>query len=99
MTGEVRNKITKLSSNKKVIGIGETGLDYYYENSNRENQIKTQSQMNKGLWWIPRHPETMKGVVTDETLRGAGNKLRSEDSRIGQPQVLLVEFIDQREVT
>ena len=55
--------------------------------------------MNKGLWWIPRHPETMKGVVTDETLRGAGNKLRSEDSRIGQPQVLLVEFIDQREVT
>ena len=41
MTGEVRNKITKLSSNKKVIGIGETGLDYYYENSNRENQTKS----------------------------------------------------------
>ena len=25
--------------NKKIIGIGETGLDYYYENSNRSKQI------------------------------------------------------------
>ena len=41
MTAEIKNKIKKLSSNKKVIGIGETGLDYYYENSNRENQIKS----------------------------------------------------------
>ncbi len=31
--------------------------------------------MTKGLRWIPRHSETMKGVATDETLRGAGNKL------------------------
>ena len=41
MTSEIKNTITKLSSNKKVIGIGETGLDFYYENSNRENQIKS----------------------------------------------------------
>ena len=41
MTTEIKNKITKLSSNKKVIGIGETGLDFYYENSNRRNQIKS----------------------------------------------------------
>ena len=27
--------------NKKIIGIGETGLDYYYENSNRSLQIKS----------------------------------------------------------
>ena len=40
MTSEIKNTITKLSSNKKVIGIGETGLDFYYENSNKENQIK-----------------------------------------------------------
>jgi hypothetical protein len=32
-------------------------------------------QMKKSLRWIPRHPETMKGVETDETLRGVGNKL------------------------
>ena len=31
-------------------------------------------QMKKGLWWIPRHPETKKGVVIDETLRGAESK-------------------------
>ena len=41
MTSEIKNTITKLSSNKKVIGIGETGLDFYYENSNKENQIKS----------------------------------------------------------
>jgi hypothetical protein len=31
----------------------------------------------------------MKGVVTDDTLRVAGNELRSEGSRIGQPLELL----------
>ena len=31
--------------------------------------------MKKGLWWIPWHLETMKGVVTNDKLRGAGNKL------------------------
>jgi TatD DNase family protein len=32
------DEIIKLSENKKVIGIGETGLDYYYEHSPREKQ-------------------------------------------------------------
>jgi hypothetical protein len=32
-------------------------------------------QMKKSLRWIPRHLETMKGVETNEMLRGAGNKL------------------------
>jgi len=31
--------------------------------------------MNLGLRWRPRHPETMKGADTGETLRGVGNKL------------------------
>lgn len=31
-------------------------------------------QMTKGLWWIPRHPETKKGVESDDMLRGAENK-------------------------
>jgi hypothetical protein len=44
-------------------------------NQKSDYQSEKLSQMNKGLWWIPRHLETMKGVVTDETLRGAGNKL------------------------
>ena len=26
---------------KKIIGVGETGLDYYYENSKKDNQIKS----------------------------------------------------------
>jgi len=32
--------IKKLQSNKKIIGIGETGLDFYYEHSDREIQKK-----------------------------------------------------------
>ncbi|XLS47683.1 hypothetical protein HN51_022041, partial [Arachis hypogaea] len=33
-------------------------------------QVKGEVQTRKGLWWIPRHPETRKGVVSDEMLRG-----------------------------
>ena len=32
------------NKNKKIIGIGETGLDYYYENSKKENQRKIFSE-------------------------------------------------------
>ena len=31
--------ISNAKKNKKIIGIGETGLDFYYENSNRNDQI------------------------------------------------------------
>ncbi len=33
--------IKNLKNNKKIIGIGETGLDFYYNNSNREKQISS----------------------------------------------------------
>jgi hypothetical protein len=46
-------------------------------------KIKGEVQTRKGLRWIPRHPETKKGVVSDEMLRGVENKHRSGDSRIG----------------
>lgn len=55
--------------------------------------------MKKSLWWIPRHLETMKGVETNEMLREAGNKLRFEDSRIGQPFKLPIKFINRKEIT
>jgi hypothetical protein len=53
-------------------------------------QVKGEVQTRKGLWWIPRHPETRKGVVSDEMLRGVENKRRSGDSRIGQLFELLL---------
>ena len=33
--------IKNLSENKKIIGIGETGLDFYYDNSDRDKQIES----------------------------------------------------------
>ena len=33
--------INKVKVNKKIIGIGETGLDFYYNNSNKDNQIES----------------------------------------------------------
>lgn len=53
-------------------------------------KVKGEVQTKKGLWWIPRHPETRKGVASDEMLRGVENKHRSGDSRIGQPFELLL---------
>lgn len=57
---------------------------------NKKIKVKGEVQTRKGLRWIPRHPETRKGVVIDETLRGVENKHRSGDSRIGQPFELLL---------
>ncbi|TQD77676.1 hypothetical protein C1H46_036777 [Malus baccata] len=48
------------------------------------NKVKGEVQTRKGLWWIPRHPEMRKGVVSDEMLRGVENKRRSGDSRIAR---------------
>ena len=36
-----KEQILEQCNNDKVIGIGETGLDYFYENSNRDIQIKS----------------------------------------------------------
>ena len=33
--------VQNVKSNKKIIGVGETGLDFYYNNSNKVNQIKS----------------------------------------------------------
>jgi len=33
--------IDKIKTNKKIIGVGETGLDFYYNNSDKKNQINS----------------------------------------------------------
>ncbi|KAK8963531.1 hypothetical protein KSP40_PGU020756 [Platanthera guangdongensis] len=53
-------------------------------------RVNGEVQMRKGLRWIPRHPETSKGVASDEMLRGVENKHISGDSQIGQPFELLL---------
>ena len=34
------NIIKKIKNNKKIIGVGETGLDFYYNHSDKNDQIK-----------------------------------------------------------
>ena len=34
-----KNIIKKFSNNKKIIGVGETGLDFYYNNSTKQKQL------------------------------------------------------------
>ncbi|KAK8278524.1 hypothetical protein V6Z12_D09G048300 [Gossypium hirsutum] len=64
----------------------------------RLRKVKGEVQTRKGLRWIPMHPETRKGVVRDEMLRGVENKRRSGDSRIGQPfELLLNPWADKRQ--
>ena len=38
---KVLKKILELSKFRKVIGIGETGLDFYYNHSNKKSQISS----------------------------------------------------------
>ena len=42
---------------------------------------------------MPWHQEPMKDVVTDDTPRGAGNELRSEDFRMGKPSASNVALL------
>ncbi|KAL0902959.1 hypothetical protein M5K25_028352 [Dendrobium thyrsiflorum] len=36
--------------------------------------VRSRARFKKGLRWIPRHPETRKGVASDEMLRGVENQ-------------------------
>ena len=36
-----KNIIEKISINNKIIGVGETGLDFYYNNSDKDSQIES----------------------------------------------------------
>mgnify|MGYP000387954973 CR=1 FL=1 len=40
-SNEIINEIKENSENEKFLGIGETGLDFYYNNSDRYSQIKS----------------------------------------------------------
>ncbi len=74
MNKDIYEKILKLSSNKKVIAIGETGLDYYYENSEKNKQIDSflkqiniSQETNLPLIIHMRNAETdMLNIINDE---------------------------------
>ena len=47
--------------------------------------IKFGGQASKGIRWMPRRQEAKKDVVSCEKPRGAANKRRSVDIRMGKP--------------
>ncbi len=52
MTEEIYNEIKDLTKNEKVVAIGEIGLDYHYDNTDKEKQrywFKRQLEMAKEL--------------------------------------------------
>ncbi len=52
MTEEIYNEIKELTKNEKVVAIGEIGLDYHYDNTDKEKQrywFKRQLEMAKEL--------------------------------------------------
>ena len=48
-------------------------------------QLPNIGQANKGARGMPWHQEPMKDVISCDQLRGAANKLRSGDFRMGKP--------------
>ena len=50
-------------------------------------QLPKIGQANKGARGMPWHQEPMKDVISCDKLRGAANKLRSGDFRMGKPTV------------
>jgi hypothetical protein len=61
--------------------------------------VNGEVQKRKCLRWIPRHPETRKGVASDEMLQGVENKHRPGDSQIGEPFELPAESMSRKETT
>ena len=48
-------------------------------------QQQVGGQATKGTRWMPWRQEAMKDVVSCDKLRGAANRLRSGDLRMGKP--------------
>ena len=50
-----------------------------------DREILWKVQANKSTRWMPWHQEPMKDATSCDKLRGAANKLRSADFRMGKP--------------
>ena len=74
--------INNLKKNDKIIGVGETGLDYYYKNSNIEQQKKS------FIKHIQASQETSKALVVhsrnaeDDTYDILSNEIKNKQFKI-----------------
>ena len=53
--------------------------------SDRSAQDFLEGQANKSTWRMPWHQEPKKDVISCDKLRGAANKHRAADFRMGKP--------------
>ena len=51
-------------------------------------RIDVYDQAIKSVWWMPWHLAPMKDAISCDKLRGAANRLRSVDFRMGKPTVV-----------
>ena len=56
-------------------------------------KVKGEVQTRKGLQWIPRHPETRKGVVSDKMLQELKISVDPEIPDFGSVQSGLEELV------
>ena len=62
-----------------------TGSDSLAAEANDMEFLLTTGQANKSARGMPWHQEPKKDVISCEKPRGAANKLRSGDVRMGKP--------------
>ena len=48
---KLKHIIEKVKQSKKIIGIGESGLDFYYNHSEKKDQIFSTQELKIGLSW------------------------------------------------
>ena len=62
-------------------------LSIFTDARKRANLVLIVDQVTKSVRGMPWHMEPMKDVVSCDKPRGAANKLRSGDVRMGQPNL------------
>ena len=74
--------INKYNKNKKIIGIGETGLDYYYENSKKEIQKRIFLEHLKAAKILNLPTIVHTRSAEDDTLNMLTDEIRESDLKV-----------------
>ena len=82
--------VDNLEKGDKFKNLAQCQISDYFDKRDFIERVRAGTAPRPDAIFHPRHPETRKGVLSDEMLRGVAKNQRSEDSRIGQPFELLL---------